>query len=369
MRRITYDPRAGSGARNSIRVMLLIAAATINSGAVPLQEKPQSQPPGASSSLKSSTPRGERSGAAVLITGEEDYRIGVHDLLEVQVDNMAELTKDFRVTASGTFLMPFVGRVTAKGKTPEEVAEFIADRLRGDYLKDPKVLVRVKEYNSRAFFIQGAVRNPNVYQVEGKPSLLEMITLAGGLADNHGSSAYIIRKIKQAETQTAPQGNDTDATRAANEASADAEGGPRYEMQSVNITGLLKGHFDQDVFLEPGDIINVPPTDVFFVAGEVNAPGSFPLKDGTTLRQAISLAQGTKFNAATGRCIIFRENVNTGKREEMRVDVAAVMSGKKEDIEIMANDIIILPNSRAKSIGGALLKAFGLTTITRVPVY
>ena len=43
------------------------------------------------------------------------------------------------------------------------------------------------------------------------------------------------------------------------------------------------------MFLEPGDTVNIPPTDVFFVAGEVNQPGSFPLKDGTTLRQAISL--------------------------------------------------------------------------------
>jgi polysaccharide export outer membrane protein len=138
-------------------------------------------------------------------------------------------------------------------------------------------------------------------------------------------------------------------------------------MKSANINALFKGHFEQDVLLEPGDMINIPPTDVFFVAGEVNAPGSFSLKEGTTLRQAISLAQGTNFKAALSRGIVFRENSN-GKREELHVDIGAVMRGKKEDVAIMANDIIMVPNSATKSIGGAFLKAFGMSTIMRMPI-
>jgi protein involved in polysaccharide export with SLBB domain len=98
----------------------------------------------------------------------------------------------------------------------------------------------------------------------------------------------------------------------------------------------------------------------------VNAPGSFTLKEGTTLRQAISLAQGTKFNASLGSGVIFREN-STGKREEVRVDIGAVMAGKKEDIAITANDIVMVPNSKTKSLGGAMLKAFGMTSVTRIP--
>jgi len=138
-------------------------------------------------------------------------------------------------------------------------------------------------------------------------------------------------------------------------------------MKSSNINALFRGRFDQDVLLEPGDMVNIPPTDIFFVAGEVVAPGQFSLKEGTTLRQAISLAQGTTYKAALSRGIVFRENSN-GKREELHVDIAAVMSGKKEDLAIMANDIIMVPNSRSKTIGGAVLRAFGLTTITRMPI-
>jgi len=127
---------------------------------------------------------------------------------------------------------------------------------------------------------------------------------------------------------------------------------------------LLKGQFDQNVMIEPGDVVNIPTTDVFFVAGEVRAPGSFPLKEGTTLRQAISLAQGTLFKADTSHGVIFREEPD-GSRHGIRVDVGDVMKGKKEDIVLAANDMVIIPNSRMKSIGGTFLQAFGMSVAVR----
>jgi len=309
-----------------------------------------------------------RGSNAVLVSPLEDYRIGPNDVIDVQIENAPEMSKTFRVTAAGTFLMPYVGRVTAVKKTTEEVAQLIADSLRGDYLKDPKVVVTVKEFNSRSFFIQGSVRSPGVFQIEGRPSMLELITLAGGLSDKHGANAYIIRRLKTPE-QKEPEPNveKTTAAKVANAEQEPPEESAKYELKSANINGLLKGRFDQDILLEPGDIINIPPSDVFFVAGEVNAPGSFALTEGTTLRQAISLAQGTNYKAALSRAVVYRENTS-GKREEVHVDIGAVMNGKKDDVLIMANDIIMVPNSRTKTLGGALLKAFGMTTITRMPI-
>jgi polysaccharide export outer membrane protein len=135
-----------------------------------------------------------------------------------------------------------------------------------------------------------------------------------------------------------------------------------YELMKVNLGGLYKGQFGQNLRLEPGDIINIPRADVFFVAGEVRAPGSFPLKEGTTLRQAISLAQGTTFSAKSSQGVIFREDPVLGSRREVRVDIGAVMNGKKEDILVQANDVIIIPNSRTKSVGAILLTAFGVNS-------
>jgi polysaccharide export outer membrane protein len=133
----------------------------------------------------------------------------------------------------------------------------------------------------------------------------------------------------------------------------------------VNLSGLYKGQSDQR--LEPGDIINIPRADVFFVAGEVKAPGSFPLKEGTTLRQAVSLAQGMTFSAKGAHGVIFREDPMLGTRREIKVDISDVMNGKKEDIPLQANDMIIIPNSRSKSIGGMLLQALGVNS-ARLPI-
>jgi polysaccharide export outer membrane protein len=346
--------------------LLIIASCTAFAGGL---QTTRSQSAGVTPSGSAAQPGG-RGSSAVLVSPEEDYRIGPNDVIDIRVENMPELTQTFRVTAAGTFLMPFVGRVSAAKKTTEELAQLIADSLRGDYLKDPRVSVSVKEFNSRSFFIQGSVRSPGVFQIEGRPSMLELLTLAGGLTETHGANAYIIRRIKATE-QKGPEPS-TAKTTAANDLNAEQESAPeetpKYELKSANINGLLKGRFDQDVLLEPGDIINIPSSDVFFVAGEVNAPGSFALKEGTTLRQAISLAQGTNYKAALNRGVVYRENAKNGKREEVQVDIGAVMGGKKEDVLIMANDIIMVPNSRTKTLGGALLKAFGMTTITRMPI-
>lgn len=351
-------------------VLLVIASCTAYGSRMQTNRSNQSGQPAGGSTSGSAAQPGGRGATAALVSPEEDYRIGPNDVIDVQIENAPELSRTFRVTAAGTFLMPYVGRITAAKKTTEELAQFITDKLKGDYLRDPKVTVSVKEYNSRSFFIQGSVRSPGVYQIEGRPSVLELITLASGLSDTHGANAYIIRRIKttaqkDADADTASAPNTSAGANAAQD--SNTEESPKYELKSVHINALLRGHFEQDMFLEPGDIVNIPSTDVFFVAGEVNQPGSFPLKDGTTLRQAISLAQGTNYKAALDRGIVFREG-SAGKREELHIDVGAVMSGKKEDIAILANDIIIVPNSRTKTIGGALLRALGLSTIARLPI-
>lgn len=348
--------------------LLIIASCGAFAGGI---QTNRNQSAGVSPSGSPAQPAG-RGSSAVLVSPEEDYRIGPNDVIDIQIENAPELSRVFRVTAAGTFLMPYVGRIAVARKTTEEVAQLITDSLKGDYLKDPKVTVSVREYNSRSFFIQGSVRSPGVYQIEGRPSVLELITLASGLSETHGANAFIIRRLKPPSQREQEPAAAASSVRVSNDAAAAQEPAatdepPKYELKSVNINALLRGHFEQDMFLEPGDIVNIPPTDVFFVAGEVNQPGSFPLKEGTTLRQAISLAQGTNFKAALDRGVVFRESA-TGKREEVHVDIGAVMAGKKDDVPIMANDIIIVPNSRTKTIGGALLKAFGLSTVARIPI-
>lgn len=352
----------------SLTLILALAAVTPaqQQRQQPQQPKPSSQLPGE----PTTTPN-------ILVSPDEDYRIGPRDVIEIRVEDAEELSSTYAINADGSFVMKYLRRIKAEGKTTEELATLIEDGLRGRYLKDPQVLVSVKQYHSRTFFIQGSVRRPGVYQIEGRPSLLKLITVAGGFADNYGSSAYVIREIKPKKDESSKDNSSKDNSSANNsqmsqvadrKPSTDSQEEPEYEFITVNITGMLRGQPEKNMFLEPGDIVNIPPLDVFYVAGEVNSPGSFQLKEGTTLRQAISLAQGTTYNAAMGRGVIFRDDLATGKRQEIKIDIGQVMKGGgKEDIAIMPNDIIIVPNSKAKSIGNAVLKALGMGAAQRGP--
>jgi polysaccharide biosynthesis/export protein len=307
----------------------------------------------------------------------EDYRINPGDVIEIQVDRAPELSGVRRVTASGTVRLQYLGPVTANGKTVDELAGFIADSLRGRYLKNPRVTVTIAQMNSHTFFIQGAVNRPGAYQMEGRPSLLTLVTVAGGLTENHGSTAFIIREAHRPEGDApgagepkalsisrpksgaaAPPSQSPSQSEDRDQEPEDREG---FELIKVNINGLLRGDFDKNMRLDPRSVVNIPQAEVFFVGGDVNAPGSFQFKEGATLRQAIALAKGMKPTAATGRVIIFRQDPGAGKRQEIMVDAGKIMNGKQEDVAINANDIVIIPNSRSKSVSGALLSAFGVS--------
>lgn len=287
----------------------------------------------------------------VIVSSKEDYRIGTGDFIEIRIEDAPELLTRTRVNAKGNILMPYLQYVEVGGKTTEEVTTLVVSKLRGKYLKNPHVSVAITQVNSHSFLIHGAVRRPGPFQIEGRPTLYSLIGYAGGLLENHGSRAYIIRELKEVGKE---------ASRAVTPAPPPSEAGemPKMEMLVSNISFLYKGRFDQNVLLEPGDVVHIPPTDVFFVAGAVNAPGEFPLKDGTTLRQAIALAQNWTNKAQPKNAVIFREGAN-GERKEVNVDITAVMNNKSPDVPILANDIIIIPDSKLKSALIPILNAFG----------
>lgn len=347
-----------------------------------------------STSASPQAPSNAPNGEGMLTDTNKDYLIAAGDVLEIWIEDAPELSRNYRVNAAGEFPMEVIGRVAAKQKTTEELAQHIAARLREEeFLVRPSVVVTMRQFNSQTFIVQGSINRPGVYQLEGRPSLMTLIGLAGGLNENHGSTAYIFRRKKPLQSESEadnepavpassatvsvvklPEGNadkqvtgKNDAEQSVDDLEAALTKSDDYKLIKVNLGALYKGHLEHDQTLEPRDIVNIPRADVFFVAGEVNMPGSYPLKEGTTLRQAISLAQGTTFKAKAGRGVIFRENPDNGKREEIAVNIAEVMNGKKGDMPILANDIVMVPNSRTKSISSALLTALGVNS-ARIPV-
>lgn len=171
-------------------------------------------------------------------TPDQNYRIEPGDIIEVLVQDAPELSDRVVVNDSGTFLMNYLGRVTAARKTEKELADSIADGLRGRYLKDPKVTVRVintlnriKVHPSDVFYVAGAVNKPGQFPFEKDTTLRQAILLAKGLTFNAKPQEAIIFRVNQAT-------------------------GSRQEIK-VNIGDVMKGIVN-DMAVLPGDIIMVP---------------------------------------------------------------------------------------------------------------
>lgn len=121
------------------------------------------------------------------------YKLGAGDLLSVQVFGESDLSFDeIRLTDAGTFSYPFLGEIRAKGLTSSEVEHLIIRGLRGDYLIDPRVTVRILEY--RPFFVNGEVKRPGGYPFKAGLTLRKAIALAGGFTERASrSKMHIIR--------------------------------------------------------------------------------------------------------------------------------------------------------------------------------
>ncbi len=113
----------------------------------------------------------------------QDYKIAAQDIIVVDVVGEKDLSREFRVSSSGTITFPYLGNVEVKNKTPAEVETLLRERLDKDYYVDPQVIVNVKEYRIRTVAVVGQVYKPGAipFQGEQKLTLLDAIFMAGGV--------------------------------------------------------------------------------------------------------------------------------------------------------------------------------------------
>lgn len=253
-----------------------------------------------------------------------DYKIGPEDLLEITVFQAKELDTVVRVSASGYIKLPLIDKIEAAGLTVSELESLICKKFE-KYLAEPVLSVFVKEYRSQQIAVLGSVKNPSVYYVTGQRSLLDLLSMAGGLNPDAGDICIIQRNSV-----------------------SNQQGSQQSENIVVDLDQLLiKGSIDLNIPLFSGDVVHVPKSGIFFVDGAVNGPGSFPLKGKITLTQAISMARGLSYEAIHSDVKIYRD---TGKpeREMITIDYDSILDRTSTDAEIKDKDIIIVSRSGFK---------------------
>jgi polysaccharide export outer membrane protein len=120
-------------------------------------------------------------GARSIRPGDADYRIGPQDVLDINVFQVADLTKTVQVDTGGKILLPLVGQITAAGRTPSELSTDLVAALSKTYMRDPQVVVSVKEASSQKVTVDGAVMQPGMYALQGPTTLIQAVAMARGI--------------------------------------------------------------------------------------------------------------------------------------------------------------------------------------------
>ena len=254
-----------------------------------------------------------------LIRERSDYTIGRQDLLEIKVFDIKELDQTVRVSDDGSITMPLLGRLVVAGLTKTELEQLIARLLGEHYVHDPQITVFIKEYESKRVAVSGAVRKPGSYEMLGRKTLLEMISMAGGLDQDLGHEIIIFRQSDDGRT----------------------------DRIGVDLERLVyAADPNLNLIVEAGDIIYVPAVERvrIFVSGAVKNPNLYevPRDEPVTVLKAITLAGGTTDRAADKRVQIMRKD-ESGNSVTLTVNLRRIKRGKAEDPILHKDDIVLVP--------------------------
>ena len=331
-------------------------------------------------------------------SGARDYIIGNGDVLEFEVFDVKELSREVRVSQSGTIGIPLVPvRLHVAGLTELQAEQKIAEVLEANGLvSNASVTVTVKDHKSKPITVVGAVLHPMVYQADRQVTLLEVLAEAGGISSDAGDTVIITRPTgtgaefteiseppsigpeapissgASASTSAEPPSLDAPQTPlvpspapdgAASPTKADsnaaASPGPAHSGNTItiNLNDLVEtGDTTNNMVLLAGDIVTVPHAGVVYVLGAVGKPGGYILandRSQVSTLKILALAGGMTPTAKSDHAVIIRKN-DQGKQHEVEVDLKRVLKRETEDVQLLPSDILYVPDSRGKQ---ALLKA------------
>ncbi len=269
-----------------------------------------------------------------------DYRLGPEDVLQITLFNIPREEEgvtprqvDTRVSQEGMLTLPLVGNVKVAGLTASELEQALRERYH-KYIRNPQVGVRVTEFRSQRISVLGAVRTPNVYQLTGPKTLVDMLAMAGGITEKAGSQIHIYRQ------------------------------GPEGRQSLVfDLFALASNPAVSALPVQAGDVINVPDAGMFFVDGAVNRPGSYPLSRPYTLSQALSVAGGVRAPIADYTGVTIYRRKDATNFDKVAVNLKEVRDAGAADPKIEADDVIFVPISSVKYFVERFIGGIGLPSV------
>ncbi len=222
------------------------------------------------------------------IARASDYKVGAGDVLKISVYRAPDYDTTTSVTQAGDIAFAGVGRVKVAGRSVDEIASALAAALRQrEIFTDPTVTVLVLEYRSSMVSVLGAVDRPGEFPVDRQGmTIAQMLARAGANLALPGGTVSIIN------------------------------GDARGVRQTIAVSDIISGREDRAV--RPGEVIFVQAPPTFYISGEVQKPGAYPIERGLTAGQAIALAGGLTMRGTQGRMRVTR------KRDEVALPPAKI---------------------------------------------
>ena len=328
-----------------------------------------------------------------------DYIIGNGDLLEIEIFDVKELSREVRVSQTGSIGIPLVPvRLHVAGLTEVQAEQKISEVLEANGLvSHAEVSITVKERKSKPITVVGAVGHSMVYQADRPVSLLEVLAEAGGVATDAGDTVIVNRTVQDVPSDSSgPPAIGPEDPAPASASAGSLGAGPAHESAStasavptastsspapvdpphlnntitINLNELMEsGDATNNIILQAGDIVTVPHSGIVYVLGAVLRPGGFVLANDrgqmTTLK-VLALAGGLGPTAKSEHAVIVRKSAQG--QHEVAVDLRKVMKRESEDVQLQPSDILYVPNSAGRQ---AMLRAleFGIALGSGVALY
>jgi polysaccharide biosynthesis/export protein len=287
-----------------------------------------------------------------------EYTVSPEDNLEIEFMDVPELSRTYRVSAGGFLRLPLLpDPIAASGLSLDQLEHVIAAKYKeAGMLSNAIVTVSLKDSRLHSVLVTGEVGRPEPVQIYGSMHLLDALVQAGGLSQDAGDVAIVTR----GET-----GERLDA----------AQGGPpkpavliaSSNSFSLNIRHLmLTGDDVSNILLYPGDRVAVQRAELIYIMGAVGRPGGYVLNESRqniTVMKALAMAGDVSSVAKRSKITLLRRIPATSgeKREEIPVNYKGMVKGKVEDMRLVPDDILYVPESTS-------LKAFHTSMNTAVSV-
>jgi len=322
-----------------------------------------------------------------------EYIVGRGDLIAVEVFDVPELSREVRVSQTGTIGLPLLPvRLAVSGLTEIQIQQKIAEVLEANGLvSHPQVNVSMKEKKSKPITIVGAVFHPMVYSAERQVTVLEVLAEAGGISNDAGDTVIVSRPDQSSADPTGepPEITPSDLVAtpgAAAAPAADASAPPNQNASNstssavppplsntitINLNELLEmGDSRHNIVLQGGDIVTVPHAGIVYVLGAVVRPGGFVVsndREQLSTLKALALAGGLNATARKHQAVIIRKDA-AGKQHQVIVDLGKVLKQETEDVKLQASDVLYVPQSGSRT---ALIRAaeIGLGIGTAVAIF